>query len=150
MIDHKQEDALIRDEQRQIETETCVREEPNIDKVDMTGTIASSTLINLDSDETMSEYSGSLPENPINLAPISRYLNSVDDYEGGARSEHLPVTSPEFYLDPELQSLASHLQFLQLNPMSLHEASKASRAFCERIHENQLQANEQSIRQYEK
>lgn len=91
-----------------------------------------------------------MPEDPINLESISRYLNSVDDYEGGARSEHLPVMPPEFDLDPDLQSLSPHLQFLQLNLTSLNEASEASRAFRERIHENQLQANERSIRQYGK
>lgn len=114
----------------------------------MTGTIASSTLTNLDPDEIMSEYAGSLPEDTISLASISRYLNSIDDYEGGARSERLLVTRPQFdtcnlFLDP-------YLQFIQLNPTSLNEASKASRAFHERIHENHLQANERSIRQYGK
>lgn len=116
----------------------------------MTGTIASSTLTSLDLDETLSEYAGSLPEDPINLESISRDLNSVDDYESGARSERLPVTPPEFDLDPDLQFLSPHLQVLQLNPTSLNEASKASRAFRKHIHENQLQANERSIRQYGK
>lgn len=150
MVNNKQDDALIKDKQRQLEAETCLCEEPNIDEVDMTGTIASSTLTSLDPDETMSEYARSLPEDPINLESISRYLNSVNDYEGGAKSEHLPVTPPEFDLDPNLQSFSPHLQFLQLNPTSLKKASEASRTFCERIHENQLQANEQSIRQYGK
>ena len=107
----------------------------------MTGTITSFTLTSLDSDERMSKYAGSLPEDPISLEYISPYQNSVDDYEGGARSECLPVTPPEFDLDPDL---------LQLNPTSLNEVSKASRAFRERIHENQFQANERSIRQYGK
>ncbi len=75
----------------------------------MTGTITSSALTSLDPNETMSEYAGNLLEDSINLESISRYLNSVDDYEGGARSEHLPVTPPEFDLDPDLQSLSLHL-----------------------------------------
>ena len=116
----------------------------------MTGTIASSGLTSLGPDETMSEYAGSLPENPINLESITQYLNSLDDYEGGARSERLPVAPPEFDLDPDLQSLSPHLQFLQLNPTSLAEANETSNAFHERIHENQLHANERSIRQYGK
>ena len=59
-------------------------------------------------------------------------------------------TPTKFFLDPGRQSLSPHLQSLQLNPALLAEASEASDAFCERIHENQLQANEQSIRQYGK
>lgn len=55
VVDDEQDDALIRDEKRQLEAETCLREEPNIDEVDMTGTIASSALTSLDPDETMSE-----------------------------------------------------------------------------------------------
>ena len=66
------------------------------------------------------------------------------------KSERLPVMPPEFDLNSVLQSLSPHLQFLQLNPTSLNEASKASRAFCERIYENQLEAYEQLIRQYGK
>ena len=150
MVDDEQDDALIREEQRQLKAETRLHEEPNIEEVDMTGTIASFTLSSLDPDETLSEYAKSLLEKPINLESISRYLNSVDNYEGGARSERLPVTPPEFDLGPDLQSLSPHLQVLQLNPTSLTEASKASRAFCERIHENQLQANAWSIRKYGK
>lgn len=72
MIDNEQDDALIRDEQRQLEAKTRFREEPNIDKVDMTGTIALSTLTSLDLDEAMSEYAVSLPEDPINLSFILR------------------------------------------------------------------------------
>ena len=150
IINDEQDNALIRDEQRQLEAETRLCEEPNIDEVDITGTIASSRLTSVALDETMSEYAGSLPEDPINFASISRYLNSVDDYEGGARSERLPVTPPEFDLDPDLQSLSPHLQTLQLNPTSLNKANESSRAFRERIHENQPHANERSIRQYRK
>ena len=58
----------------------------------------------------MSEYAGSLPEDLINLASIFQYLNSVDNYKGGARSERLPVTPPKFGLDPDFQSLSLHLQ----------------------------------------
>ena len=116
MIDDEQDDTPIRDEQRQLDAETRLREEPNIDEVDMTGTITSSRLTSVTPDETMSEYAGSLPEDPMNLTSVSQYLNSVDEYESGARSEHLPVTPPEFDLDPDLQSLSPHLQTLQLNP----------------------------------
>ena len=112
MVNDEQDDALIRDKQRQLEAETCLCKKSNNDKVDMTGTIALSALTSLYPDETMSEYAESLPEDPINLESISRYLNSVDDYEGGARSEHLLVTPPEFDLDPDLQSLSPHLKFL--------------------------------------
>ena len=150
VVDDEQENTLIRDEHRQLEAETRLCEEPNTDEVDMTGPIASSALTSFDPDETMSEYVGSLPKDAINLESISRYLSSVDDYKGGARLKRLPVMPPEFDLDPDLQSLSPHLQFLQLNPTSLNEASEASMAFRERIHENQLQANEQLIRQYGK
>lgn len=90
------------------------------------------------------------PKRLVQQICISRYQNSVDDCKGGAKSERLPVTPPEFDLDSVLQSLPPHLRFLQLNPTSANEASKASRAFRERIQENQLQANQQSIRQYRK
>ena len=61
--------------------------------------------------------------------PITQYPNSVDDSEG-VRSERLPVSPPEFFLDPDLQSIS------QLNLKSLAEASEASIAFCKRIYEN--------------
>lgn len=77
MVDDEQDDALIRDEQRQMEAETRLREEANIDEEDMTGTIAPSGLKSLGPDETMSEYAGSLPEGPINLESITQYQNSV-------------------------------------------------------------------------
>ena len=35
----EQDDALIRDEKRQLDAETRLREEPDVDEVDMTGTI---------------------------------------------------------------------------------------------------------------
>lgn len=111
LIDDQQNETPIRDEQHQLGAETRFCEEPNIDKVDITGTIASSTLTNLDPDGLLSEYGGSLPEDSINLASIFRYLNSVDDDEDGAKSERLPVTPPEFDLDPEFLSLSPHLQF---------------------------------------
>lgn len=71
--------AFIRDEQRQLEAETRLCEEANIDEVDMTGTIASSRLTSLGSDKTMNKYTGSLLENPINLVSITQYQNFVDD-----------------------------------------------------------------------
>ena len=71
VIDDEQDDALIRNKQRHLEAETRLCEEPNIDEVDMTGTIASSRLTSMAPDETMSEYAESLPEDPINLASIS-------------------------------------------------------------------------------
>lgn len=45
-----------------------------LDEVDITDTIASSRLKSLGPDETMSEYTGSLPEDLINLESISQYL----------------------------------------------------------------------------
>lgn len=59
----------------------------------------------------------------------------------------MPVTPPEFYLDPDFESFSPHLQYLQLNPTSLAEASEASNAFREQIHKNRPQVNERSIRQ---
>ena len=112
MIDDEQDYALIKDKESQLKAETRHREESNIDKVDMTSTIASSKLTSLDLDQTMSKCACSLPEDLINLAFISRYLNYVNDYKDGARSERLQVTPPEFHLDPELQPLSPHLQFL--------------------------------------
>lgn len=50
----------------------------------------------------------------------------------------------------EERELSPYLQFLLLSPTSLNEASEASRAFRERIHENKLHANERSIQQYGK
>ena len=62
----------------------------------------------------------------------------------------MPITPPEFDLDQDLQSLSPHLQTLQFNLTSLNKASESSRAFCERIHENQLYAYKRSIQQYRK
>ncbi len=42
------------------------------------------------------------------------------------------------------------MESLQLNPASIAEASQASTAFRDQIHENQLYANERSIWQFEK
>lgn len=95
----------------------------------------------------MSEYAGSLPKNPINLDSTTQYLNASNDQEGGATSERLPVTPPEFYLDPDFESFSPHLQYLQLNPTSLAEGNEASNAFREHIHKNRPQVNERSIRQ---
>lgn len=72
-------------------------------------------------------------------------VGGVAAVKGGARSERLPVTRPEFDLDPDLQSLTPHLQSIKLNSTSIAGARQASKAFCEHIHENQLQANEKSI-----
>ena len=93
----------------------------------MTDAIASSEYTSLGLDETISQYTGSLPEDPINLESITQYLNSVDNYEGGARSELLPVTLPESDLDLNLQSISPH--FLRLNPTSIAEASDAPMLF---------------------
>ncbi len=46
----------------------------------MTATAPSSRLTSLGPDETLSEYAGSLPGDPINLESITQYLNSVDEY----------------------------------------------------------------------
>ena len=129
MVDDEQDDALIRDEQRQLDAETRLPEEPVVDEVDMTGTIASSGLTSLGPDETMSEYARGLPEDPINFESIIQFPNFVDDYKSGARFERLPVTPSGFFLDPDLQSLSPHLQSLQLNPTSLVEVSEASNTF---------------------
>lgn len=91
MVD-EQDDALIKDKQRQLDAETRLCEEPDVDELDMTGTIASSGLTNLDFEEMMSEYAGSLPKSPTNLEYITQYPNFVNDFEGSARSEHLSVT----------------------------------------------------------
>ena len=64
VIDDEQDDSLTRDEQRQLEVETRLREEVDVDEVDMTGTIASSGLTSLGPDYIISEYAGSLPEDP--------------------------------------------------------------------------------------
>ncbi len=116
----------------------------------MTATVASSELTSLDPDETLSEYAGSLPGDPINLESITQYLNFVDEYESGRRSQVEPVTPSELILDPELQSLSPHIESLQLNPALFDAASQASKAFRDRIHENQLHANKRSIRQFGK
>ena len=102
----------------------------------------------MDPDETLSEYAGSLPGDPINLQSITQYLDSVDEYESGRRSQVEPVTPSELILDPELQSFSPHMESLQLNPALIAVASQASTAFRDRIHKNQLHANERSIRQF--
>ena len=99
----------------------------------------------MDPDETLSEYARSLPGDPINLDSITQFLNSVDKYESGRGSQVELVTPSELILDPELQSLPPHMESLQLNPASIAEASQASTAFRDQIHENQLYANERSI-----
>lgn len=96
----------------------------------------------------MSEYSGSLPGDPINS--ITQYLNSVDEYESGKRSQTEPVTPPGFILDPELQSLSPHMESLQLTSATIAAASQVSSSFRDRVHENQLHANERSIQQFGK
>lgn len=78
----------------------------------MTASVPSSQLTSVGPDETFSEYAGSLPGDPINLKSITQYLNSVNKYESGRRSQAEPVTPPELILDPELQSLSPHLESL--------------------------------------
>ena len=95
----------------------------------MTAAVASSELTSLDPDETLSEYAGSLPGDLINLESITQYLNYVDEYESGRRSQVEPVTPFEFILDPELQSPSPHMEYLQLNPASIAAVSNASTAF---------------------
>ncbi len=96
----------------------------------------------------MSEYAKSLPEDPMNLESISQYLNSENDYENGAKFERLLVMPQEFDLDPDLPFFSPPLQFFQLYSKSLNKANQISKAFCERIHKNQLQANDESIQKY--
>ena len=86
LIKDEQDDKLIAAEQPQLAAETCLREEINVAEVDMTATVASSELTSLDPYETLSEYVGSLPGDPINLESITQYLNSVDEYESDRRS----------------------------------------------------------------
>ena len=100
VVDDEQDNAFIRDKQRQLKAETCLCEDINIDEKDMKGTIALSGLTTLGPDKTINEYARCLPWDHINLEFISQYLDSVDDYEDGARSERLPVTPPEFDLNP--------------------------------------------------
>lgn len=50
----------------------------------------------------MNEYARSLPKDLMNFTFISQYLNSIDKYEDGARSECLLVTPPDFDIDPNL------------------------------------------------
>ncbi len=129
LIEDEQDDKLIAAEQLQLAAETCLPEEINVAEVDMTATVASSKLTSLDQDETLSEYARSLPGNPINLESITQYLNSVDEYESGRRSQVEPVTPSELILDLEHQSLSPHMESLQLNPASVAEASQASTTF---------------------
>ncbi len=112
LIEEEQDDKLIATEQPQLAVKTRLREEINVAEVDMTGTISSSELTSLDPDETLSGYAGSLPRDPINLECITQYLNSVDEYESGRRSQVEPVTPSELILDPELQSLSPHIESL--------------------------------------
>ncbi len=134
LIEDEQDDELITAKQPQLAVKTRLHKEINVAEVDMTATVASSELTSLDPDETLSEYSGSLPGGPINLESITQYLNSVDKYKSGKRSLLEPDTPSELILDPELQSLSPHQESLQLNPASIAEANQASTAFRDRIH----------------
>lgn len=71
MIDDEQDNVFITDKQRQLEAETQLCKESNIDEVDMAGTIALSKLTNVAPDKTMSKNAGSLLKDLINLAFIS-------------------------------------------------------------------------------
>ena len=64
----------------------------------MTATVLSSQLTSVGPDETLSEYAGSLPRDPINLESITQYLNFVDEYENGSRSQLDPVARGRYYL----------------------------------------------------
>lgn len=86
LIKDEQNDKLITAEKRQLTAKTCLYKKLNIEKVNMTATIALSGLSSLGLDEILSEYAGSLPRNLINLKPITQYLNSVDKCEGGKKS----------------------------------------------------------------
>lgn len=116
----------------------------------MTGIITLSRLINMISNETINKYTRSLSENLINLTFISQYLNFLDKYKSGVRSNHLPVIPLDFDLDLNLQSFFLYLQTLQLNLILLNKTSEFFRAFCKRIHKNQLHRNKCSIQQYRK
>ncbi len=142
LVEDEKDDKLIAAEQPQLAAETRLCKEINIAEVDMTATVASSELTSLDQDETLGEYVRSLPGDPINLESITKYLNSVEEYESGRRSQVGSFTPPELILDPELQSLSPQMEFVQLNPTSIAVASQASIAFRDRIPEKQLYANE--------
>lgn len=62
-----------------------------------------SQWIILDPDEILSDYARSLPRDLINLESITNYLNFVDKYKSGKRSQMESLTPPELILDPELQ-----------------------------------------------
>jgi len=102
IIEDEQDDELIAAEQRQLVAETRLRDELNIPEVEMTATAPSSWLTSLGPDERLSEYAGSLPGDPINLEYITQYLNSVDEYESGRRSQIEPVTPPELITEVQV------------------------------------------------
>lgn len=149
-IEDEQDDELIAAEQGQLAAETLLREELNNEDVDKTATVLSSRLTSLGPDETLSEYAGRLPGDTINLESITQYLNSVNEYKSGKRSQVEPVTPLGFILDLKLPSLSAYMESLQLNPATIAAANQVSIAFRDRIHENQLHANERSIRQFGK
>lgn len=68
----------------------------------MTSTILSSQLASVGPDVTVSEYAESLPEDLIKFQSILQYLNFVDEYKSGRRSQAKRVTSSELILDPAL------------------------------------------------
>ncbi len=94
----------------------------------MTATIALSGLISLGTSKTLSEYIRLLPKDLINLESITECLNPVDDYNSGKRSQVESVTSFEFILDLDLQSLSSHMKSFSLNLAAIVEANKVSTA----------------------
>lgn len=87
IIEDEQDDKLIAAEQRQLAAETRLHEELDVPEVDMIATVPSSRLTSVGPDKTLSEYAGSLPGDPINLESITQYLNFVDEYESGRRSQ---------------------------------------------------------------
>ncbi len=112
LIEDEQGYELIAAEQPQPAAETRLCEEINFVEVEMTATVTSSELTNLDRDEILSGYARNLPRDPINLESINQHLNSVDKYESCRRFQVEPVIPPELILDLELQLLSPHMESL--------------------------------------
>ena len=95
VVNDEQDDAFIKDEQPQLDAETRLCEEPDVDEVDITGTIASFGLKSLGPDEMVSEYAGGLPEDHINLDSITQRQGSPDYPNTPVNICHIPHLSPD-------------------------------------------------------
>lgn len=99
MIDNNQDNTFIKDKQHQLKAENCFCKELNIDKIDITNTIASFKLTNLIPDKIMNKYAGNLLKNLINIIFIFQYLNFIDNYKDSTRLEYLSVILLKFDLN---------------------------------------------------